>query len=217
LSSDKQINANRINSKKSTGPKTDEGKQTVSKNAIKHGVLSSQTVLPWEDDTELETLKSDLTNSLNPENPLEALLVDRIISVAWRLRRVGRIESGINSWRRYSLKFNAAVINAQNQLPDNPPKDSFKELFEVQNASFSNDRKLKAYDEVAIQSELVNSEVPELGRTFVKYAQTFAILSKYELGLERSLFKALNELQRLQAVRSEKSNALSTTTSGVDS
>jgi hypothetical protein len=43
--SEKQKAANRRNAKKSTGPKTVEGKAAVSRNAIKHGLHSSHIVL----------------------------------------------------------------------------------------------------------------------------------------------------------------------------
>ena len=41
-----QIKANRENAKKSTGPRTEEGKQRVSLNALKHGLLARDAVLP---------------------------------------------------------------------------------------------------------------------------------------------------------------------------
>ena len=43
-----QIKANHKNAKKSTGPRTDEGKARVAKNALKHGLLARDTVLPGE-------------------------------------------------------------------------------------------------------------------------------------------------------------------------
>ena len=43
-----QIRANRENAKKSTGPRTAEGKARVSLNALKHGLLARDTVLPTE-------------------------------------------------------------------------------------------------------------------------------------------------------------------------
>jgi hypothetical protein len=49
MGSDKQIRANRRNARKSTGPKTPEGKSVVSHNALKHGLLSQQILLPDED------------------------------------------------------------------------------------------------------------------------------------------------------------------------
>ncbi len=41
MASASQINANRENAKKSSGPTTEEGKQTSSRNALKHGLASN--------------------------------------------------------------------------------------------------------------------------------------------------------------------------------
>src|SRR5687767_10775501 len=40
VKSDRQVRANRRNARKSTGPKTAKGKQTVSSNALKHGLTA---------------------------------------------------------------------------------------------------------------------------------------------------------------------------------
>jgi hypothetical protein len=50
MTSPKQIEANRENALKSTGPKTSEGKAVVSLNAVKHGLLSAKVFLPNEDE-----------------------------------------------------------------------------------------------------------------------------------------------------------------------
>ena len=55
-----QIEANRRNAQKSTGPKTDEGKARVRRNAFKHGMTARtiMPVLPQEDPKELEDRSS---------------------------------------------------------------------------------------------------------------------------------------------------------------
>jgi hypothetical protein len=40
-----QIQANRSNAQKSTGPRTPQGKATASQNAVKHGLLAEQVVI----------------------------------------------------------------------------------------------------------------------------------------------------------------------------
>jgi len=44
MSTQKQVKANRKNSKKSTGPKTDQGKAAVSQNAVKHGLFAQSMI-----------------------------------------------------------------------------------------------------------------------------------------------------------------------------
>ena len=54
MTSDKQADANRRNARKSTGPKTPEGKAVARLNAVKHGLLSQEVLLPGEDESALE-------------------------------------------------------------------------------------------------------------------------------------------------------------------
>ena len=88
MTSDKQVRANRQNALKSTGPKTSEGKAAVRQNALKHGLLSQEVLLPGEDEAALKELGECLRAELQPVGELENLLVDRIIAAHWRLRRV---------------------------------------------------------------------------------------------------------------------------------
>jgi hypothetical protein len=53
MTSDRKAEANRRNALKSTGPKTPEGKAAVRLNALKHGLLSQEILLPGEDEEAL--------------------------------------------------------------------------------------------------------------------------------------------------------------------
>jgi hypothetical protein len=57
MMSDKKAHANRRNALKSTGPKTPEGKAAVRLNALRHGLLSKEPLLPGEDEEAGRTLK----------------------------------------------------------------------------------------------------------------------------------------------------------------
>ena len=70
MASKAQIKANRENAKKSTGPRTAEGKALVSLNALKHGLLAQDAVLPEEDPAEFDRQLRDLEHDLRPENSL---------------------------------------------------------------------------------------------------------------------------------------------------
>ena len=101
MTSPKQERANRRNAQKSTGPKTQEGKAAVRLNAVKHGLLSEEVLLPGEDGAALEEPGERLRAELQPVGELEGLLVDRIVGAYWRLRRLGRVEAGIFTWKLY--------------------------------------------------------------------------------------------------------------------
>ena len=89
-----QTKANRNNAKKSTGPRTEQGKARVSKNALKHGLLARDTVLPGEDPADFDRQLSALEADIHPANSLEFELVRQIADSQWRMRRLTRLETG---------------------------------------------------------------------------------------------------------------------------
>ncbi len=106
--SPKQLQANRRNARRSTGPKTPEGKQRVRFNAIKHGLLARSVIVPMHGASEiprqLEDLLAQLSQDLCPVGILEEMLVEKIAVSYWRLRRALRVEAGYisentQSWR----------------------------------------------------------------------------------------------------------------------
>jgi hypothetical protein len=113
MTSEKKAQANRQNALKSTGPKTPEGKDAVRLNAMKHGLLCQEVLLPGEDEEALRELSEHLWTELKPVGEMENLLVDRIIASHWRLRRLGRVEAGIFAWERYEELAERAEREAQ--------------------------------------------------------------------------------------------------------
>lgn len=82
-----QIRANRLNAKKSTGPKTAEGKKVSSQNALRHGMCSQKVVLTFENPVEFEQLQADLMENYKPANLQEEMQVTKIAESWWRYRR----------------------------------------------------------------------------------------------------------------------------------
>ena len=97
--------ANRQNSHKSTGPKTRSGKLTASQNALKHGLRAKHAVIFDEDPRDLEELNRSVHASLNPQNPFEERLVDRIVICIWRLNRIPKLEAGTIEYQMLSNRF----------------------------------------------------------------------------------------------------------------
>jgi hypothetical protein len=95
MATDKQFAANRRNAKKSTGPKTEQGKLCSRRNAFRHG-LTAQTVVSLVENadeyTDLETL---IIADYEPQTTIERVLVERLASLLWRLRRAVTIETGL--------------------------------------------------------------------------------------------------------------------------
>ena len=90
-----QIRANRKNATKSTGPRTEKGKARVSKNALKHGLLAKDSVVPGEDPAEFDRHVTLYEDTYNPRNCVEKALVHQIADAAWRIQRLSRIEATI--------------------------------------------------------------------------------------------------------------------------
>jgi hypothetical protein len=93
MASPAQILANRDNAQRSTGPKTQEGKQAASLNSTRHGLTGTQIVMPGEDASAYEDLRRGLHESYRPAGEAELILVDQIAANAWRLLRAQRIET----------------------------------------------------------------------------------------------------------------------------
>ena len=83
-----QIEANRRNSQKSTGPRSIAGKALSSMNALKSGIDAKSEIIRGEDPNLLDLLKASYYESLHPARPEEAVFVDAIISADWLLRRL---------------------------------------------------------------------------------------------------------------------------------
>jgi hypothetical protein len=100
MATQKQIDANRLNAEKSTGPKTAEGKARSSRNALKHGLLAEGALLPGESRSDYQAFAEALIEELDPHGPLEERLVERIADCAWRLRRPLRVEVAMLTHRK---------------------------------------------------------------------------------------------------------------------
>ncbi len=202
----KQTEANQRNARKSTGPRTPKGKAAVRLNAMKHGLLAQQVVLPDEDGAAFSDLRDRLSEDLEPVGELETLLADRIIAIAWRLQRVCRVEVGILIQGYYGELAHRARMEASGFTEEIPIVRPLEPL--------SSDRTItdeEAYEEATARAEeaksVMRSETATLGEVFIQDAQNTNALSKlsrYEAGIERGLYRALREFHDLQEARMER-------------
>jgi hypothetical protein len=93
MSTRSQIAANRRNSRKSTGPRTVQGKAASSRNALKPPIDNQPSLIPGEDSAALVSLARRFYRDCQPQTPIERILVDNIIHDAWLLRRFARIDA----------------------------------------------------------------------------------------------------------------------------
>jgi len=95
MSTESQIKANRKNAKKSTGPKTPEGKAKSAQNATTHGLTASSDVIQGESQEEFDAHYHGIVEDFAPRNTIEAFLADRVATLAWRLKRAGRMQNQV--------------------------------------------------------------------------------------------------------------------------
>jgi len=88
-----QIQANRLNAQKSTGPRTSAGKERASRNALKHGLLAREAVIVGEDPEEFELYREGMLAELAPAGAVETMLAERVVGLAWRLLRAQRLQN----------------------------------------------------------------------------------------------------------------------------
>src|SRR5215471_5814362 len=137
VSSQKQIDANRRNALKSTGPKSDEGKAQSRMNALRHGLTAAQAVLPHENEDDYEKLREGMLESYAPENTAEQALVEELANAYWRLMRLHRVETCY--WDNVGGSYNRAddgISEALLQTPDRQMRNFFRYYAQVERSYY---------------------------------------------------------------------------------
>ena len=95
MTSFRQIEANRRNACKSTGPITEEGKQRSRCNAVRHGLTAETVIGALEDAEDYKAFEAALIADYDAQSAVERELVLRLASLLWRLRRATTVETGL--------------------------------------------------------------------------------------------------------------------------
>jgi hypothetical protein len=95
MTSSRQIDANRRNSRKSTGPATEEGKQRSRCNAVRHGLTAETVIGALEDADDYQAFEAAIIADYDAQSAVERELVLRLASLLWRLRRATTMETGL--------------------------------------------------------------------------------------------------------------------------
>ncbi|HUI57472.1 MAG TPA: hypothetical protein VLY04_20990 [Bryobacteraceae bacterium] len=99
MASLKQIEANRLNAQKSTGPRSVEGKAAVRMNALKSGIDAKSTIIRGENPADLETLTNEYLEAHSPVTPQERFYVDILIRSDWQMRRLTHADAQLWEYR----------------------------------------------------------------------------------------------------------------------
>jgi hypothetical protein len=103
MTTKRQIQANRRNAKKSTGPRSAEGKAASSQNALKSGIDSQSQIIRGEDPAALDALAAQYLLDHQPQSASERALVDILIDSEWLLRRLRKTEAHLWEYRLANL------------------------------------------------------------------------------------------------------------------
>jgi hypothetical protein len=112
MASAAQMIANKANAQASTGPRTEAGKTTARFNSLRHGLTSSQLVLPHENQEEYDGHRAATIEALDPSGEHEHALAERVVQTYWRMQRFYRIENAFLAQRMN------AVSEANPELTD---------------------------------------------------------------------------------------------------
>jgi hypothetical protein len=91
----RQIAANRLNARRSTGPRSLAGKRRSRRNALRHGLGAQSIVDVFESVDDYRSFERSIVRAYRPASAVDQELVARLVSLLWRLRRASAIESGL--------------------------------------------------------------------------------------------------------------------------
>jgi hypothetical protein len=183
MTSAAQVQANRANAQKSTGPRTAEGKAVAAQNAVRHGLLAKEVVVKGEDPAEFELYRDQMLEELAPAGQMESMLAHRIVGLSWRLRRAERLQA-------------AAFDKVEDQ--SKPPEL----VLSPEQAS----RLLAVLAETGVQPPEPVAAGPAVGRRAVQdFAQERVLdrLLVYERRIESSLYRTMGEFRKQRLLRAE--------------
>jgi len=176
--SDKQLAANRANAAHSTGPRTPEGKARSAQNARQHGFTASIfAVARLEDLQTVAHLKADLVAAYQPVNSQELLALERLAIAQQRLFHAAALESGL-----FSTCLNLTIGDENHPaalLHPDLPKDL--EVTRLQNRNIC--------------------LAEGFQRMTDKKSTTWQLFLRYQAQAERHYRRAVEELERLKALR----------------
>jgi hypothetical protein len=207
ITSENKTQANRENAQKSTGPRTDAGKAIVSRNAVRHGLLSNSLTFDSDDEREIfEQFRADIQEELAPQGIVENMLVAEIAVSWWKQQVAQRWSMQEISSRRKAAIVILRACAASSGLTVNPFSDSgtaegisgsgwdCKELTIKVGAQ-------RPDDDLLVEPEEVKPQVQfeaKLGTS----AETFL---RYESAWKKDMYRALATLKNVQQARLAKS------------
>jgi hypothetical protein len=187
MTSIRQLEANRRNALRSTGPKTEAGKQTSRRNAVRHGLTAETVIDALEDAEDYKAFEAAVAAGFDAQTAVERELVLRLASLLWRLRRATAIDTGLLETPAESDT--AADLNSVASA-NGRAADGIAQI-----GGLENHTALEGSDDKG-QSDTLNSEI---ARRFLQLdPKSFERLGRYETALWRQACQAIFVLDVLR-------------------
>jgi hypothetical protein len=198
-----QMEANRRNARKSTGPKTPSGKGLASKNSMRHGLTAKQIVLwPTDDPNSWAERREKVISYYNPRNVLEEILVNRIVKALVDSSHAEKLEAAIVSDGTISQLAGRALITAK--ATEHGATDNLDEMNAALDELEPPNREGEPSQGKHEDKQRATSP-PRLPRrtveNFVENLDSLGLVNRYQLRSDSQLYRAMHELERLHAAR----------------
>lgn len=207
----RQIEANRRNARKSTGPITEEGKRRSRRNAVRHGLTAETVIGALEDADDYRTFEAAITADYDAQSAVERELVLRLASLLWRLRRATTMETGLFDIQAEQLR-TFRQTRALNPDPGKIVHATFGRVDPIDDDSAPDLRGIKNQPEPVPGSGPEFADPVDLARCFLRLANlpSYALdrLSRYEAVLWRQVSQILFALDALQRRKPQERRSL---------
>jgi hypothetical protein len=196
MTSFRQIEANRRNSLRSTGPTTEDGKCRSRQNAVRHG-LSAETVVEIAEDIDnYRGFEAAIIADYDARTAVEWELVLRLASLLWRLRRATMIETELLRIQAEVLRDHRSghmAVGSRN-MPSPIPGKPIPGVQDVRENQTDDDSWPAIHSTSRSTSQPVNS-ARDLAHCFLRLANLdngiFERLGRYESALSRQVVRIL--------------------------
>lgn len=197
MSSIKKITANRLNARRSTGPRTARGKQRSRCNALRHGLTAGTVIMALECTGDYHELEARLLAEHCPRTATARELVLRLASVLWRLRRATSIETGLFATEAELMAETESSGSARRSAP--PPPQWLDEL-DAGNSSVPSVPLIPL--DIENPGAADNEDAQQLAACFLRVSRlgygAFDLLHRYETALWRQAAQILFMLRSMQ-------------------
>jgi len=184
-----RLEANRRNALRSTGPRTEDGKQRSRVNALRHGLTAETVVGSLEDAEDYKAFEAAIIADYEAETAVARELVLRLASLLWRLRRANAIEADLFEIQVEALRQRQLAVATQ--TPDDTVYKAFISTASQETGEWQQSNGDQRGDEY-------KTSIRHLTHSFLRLAnldsRAFERLNRYEAALWRQTKQTLYAL-----------------------